>query len=792
MSQVDAPAPARPRVTMSTRAIVDVVVLTILSTIGVIGFATAFQDEGWLLAGLGGLFVGTAAALGAHFLRLGALTTMILALVAFFVFGSAFAAPHAALLGFIPTPDSLASLTIGSVFGWADILTLRAPVSLPEYVTAVPFVATWLVGVVTATLAARWLPPRRRTAWRAGMLLIGPLVLYVVGVLFGTEEPFFAAIRGISFAALALVWLGWRHTTSQKISANGNRILLRNKLVGTSVLVLSAILVGVVGGGLLAPQSDNRFVLREEVQPPFEPLNYPSPFSAFRKYTKTLEQTTLFTVSGLTAGQKLRLATLDTYDGIIWGVAGSSVASDGSGSFSLVGRNFPKAPLVTVGDTTKLSVTIADYADVWIPDIGYISSLQFADDDSSDAAEALRYNPATGTAVLTTGLRAGDSFTMTARLQKEFTTDELIDVPVANVVLPPVTNIPDVVTAKAKELAGTATTPIEQLRAIESALQTTGYLSHGAGGESANSRAGHGADRMIELITREPFIGDEEQYASAFALMARSFNYPARVVMGFDPKVSAAGGDVKVLGSHVTAWVEVAFEGVGWVPFYPTPDDTNIPQDQNPKPQSEPQPQVRQPPRTENDPNDLVAGVDIDDSDKDDEWFLQIPGWVWVVAASLLIPAALLFIPLLIIGLIKSRRMTKRRTAARGDVAAAGAWDELVDRFSELGYDVPTNLTRKNVAVDLQGQVGDDGSGLATIAREADEVVFSGQEIDEQRTSVLWTEAMAAVQLASAAVSSWRRLLARYRVSTARAWLSALTQRAAAEAEKLPTRKPRA
>ena len=778
--------PAKPRI--ATRAIVDIVVLTILSTIGIIGFATAYQDEGWVLAGIGGLLVGTGAAIGAHFLRLGAITTMLLAIIAFFLFGSAFAAPGAALFGVLPTLDSLASLSIGTIYGWADILTLRAPVSLPEYVTAVPYVATWLVGVVSTTLAVRWLPARRRTAWRAGLLLLGPLVLYVVGVLFGTEEPFFAAVRGITFAALALVWLGWRHTTSSKVGAQGNRLLLRNKLVGTSVLVISAVVVGIFGGALLAPQPDNRFVLREEVQPPFEPLNYPSPLGAYRKYTKTLEETTLFTVEGLQPGQKLRLATLDTYDGIIWGVAGSEVASDGSGAFSLVGRNFPKAPLATIDGASELTVTIDKYRDYWIPDIGYLSSLEFGGDESRADAEALRYNPATGTAVLTSGLAEGDSYSLTARMQRDYETDELLDVPVSSIALPPVSNIPDVLTAKAKELAGDAKTPIEQLRAIETALQTTGYLSHGAADDAVNSRAGHGADRMVDLITREPYIGDEEQYASAFALMARSFNYPARVVMGFDPKVETAGGTVKVLGAHVTAWTEVAFEGVGWVPFYPTPDDTDIPQDQNPKPQSEPQPQVRQPPRTEKDPNDLVAGVEIDDSEKDDDWFLQIPGWVWVVAISLLIPALIIFLPMLVVALLKTRREKRRRTAATGDVAAAGAWDELVDRFSELGYTVPANRTRKGVASDLAVQVGEAGAPLPLIARRADELVFGGETIEPERSVAIWTEAMGAVEAARVTVSRGRRLLSRYRVSTARAWLAALVARATSEAERLPRR----
>ena len=785
------PRPA-PRPRLRGRALVDVFVLSILSIIGIIGFTTAFQDQGWLVAGIGGLVVGTAAALGAHFLRLGTITTMLLAIIAFFLFGSAIAIPGQALFGVIPTLDSLAALTIGSVYGWADILTLRAPVSLPEYVTAVPYIATWFVGLVSTTLAARWLPTRKRTAWRLALLLLGPVILYIAGVLLGTEEPFFAAVRGITFAALALVWLGWRHTASQKISAQGNRVLLRNKLAGTATLVIAGILAGVFVGGALAPPADNRFVLREEVEPPFEPLNYPSPFSAYRKYTKTLETKTLFTVDGLEPNDRLRLATLDTYDGIIWGVAGSAVASDGSGAFSLVGRTFPKAPYFTKGQTSDITVTIEDYQDVWIPDIGYTSSLEFDGPEAKADAEALRYNPATGTAVLTTGLTTGDSYSLTGQQQRVFTAAELADTPVAAMNLPPVSNIPDVLQAKARELAGDAQDAAEQLTAIEQALRTTGFLSHGAADEGVNSRAGHGADRMVDLITLEPYVGDEEQYASAFALMARSFNYPARVVMGFKPDVPASGGPVKVTGANVTAWVEVAFEGVGWVAFDPTPEQTDVPRDPNPKPQSEPQPQVRQPPRTEKETNDLVAGVDIDDSDKDDEWFLQIPGWVWIVAGSLLIPAALIFIPLLIIAGLKARRLNRRRTRQSGDLAAAGAWDELVDQFSELGYEIPQNTTRKGVAVGLREQVGEAGAPLPTIAARTDEAVFSGVEVAPEITSAVWTEAMAAVEAARGALTGIQRILSRYRVSSARAWIGSLVAKAAAEAERLPRPKKQA
>ncbi len=173
--------------------------------------------------------------------------------------------------------------------------------------------------------------------------------------------------------------------------------------------------------------------------------------------------------------------------------------------------------------------------------------------------------------------------------------------PVARVELAPVTVIPDIVAAKALEYAGDAESPIEQLRAIELKLQSTGFFSRGTASDSAPSVAGHGADRITDLFTGDVMVGDEEQYASAFALMARSLGYPARVVMGFAPEVRDGGGAVEVTGHDVTAWVEVAFEGVGWVPFSPTPDQTDVPQDQNPKPKTEPQPQVRQPPRSSND-----------------------------------------------------------------------------------------------------------------------------------------------------------------------------------------------
>ena len=147
---------------------------------------------------------------------------------------------------------------------------------------------------------------------------------------------------------------------------------------------------------------------------------------------------------------------------------------------------------------------------------------------------------------------------------------------------------------------------------------------------------------------------------------------------------------------------------------------------------------------------------------------------------------------MLVIAAIKARRFNRRRTSATGDLAAAGAWDELVDQFSELGYEIPQNTTRKGVAVGLREQVGEAGAPLPTIAARTDEAVFSGVEVAPEITSAVWTEAMAAVEAARGALTGIQRILSRYRVSSARAWIGSLVAKAAAEAERLPRPKKQA
>ena len=79
----------------------------------------------------------------------------------------------------------------------------------------------------------------------------------------------------------------------------------------------------------------------------------------------------------------------------------------------------------------------------------------------------------------------------------------------------------------------------------------------------------------LEDFLFETRAGYCQQFASAYAALARSIGLPTRVAVGFtwgewDAERGADGAYV-VRGKHAHAWPEVYFAGTGWVRFEPTP-----------------------------------------------------------------------------------------------------------------------------------------------------------------------------------------------------------------------------
>ncbi len=683
----------------------NVAVIMGATIVGLAGYAADFEGGAYILPSLGGLLIGGAVAwLGAR-LRLSALLTAIAGIAAFFVLGTPFTMPALGIASVVPTARTLAGLAIGSIQGWADIVTLRAPIEAPYYLTVIPFVTAWIASLIGCSLALRWLHGRPRTPGRSLVALTPAIVVYATTVLIGTHDPFLPVVRGVILAALALVWIAWRQPTKANSSARARRALVRQRVVGTAIVAGGAIVAATLVGGLVTPPEDARFVLRDEIAPPFEPHDFPSPLSGFRHYTKDVNEDVLFTVTGMEPGETIRIATMDTYDGKLWDVTSGGLFADASGTFELVGVTLPEAEARSSEELRTVRVDIAEYSDIWVPLVGQPSAIEFADDVDLDST-ALRYNAGTRTGVVTTGLEPGMSYTLTVSSIVVPTDDQLAGIAVAQVNQPPMSSVPSIVSGKAEEYAGDAQSPLLVLRAIEHALKDEGFLSHGSGSDSAPSLAGHGADRLTVMFEKSVIIGDQEQYAAAFALMARELGYPARVVMGFAPEVAEGGGTVAVTGDDVTAWVEVPFEGFGWVAFFPTPDQMDVPRDEEPQPRAEPQPQVRQPPRSEDLQEEVGTPVQIEEpeDDEDEDASPLIPAWVWKVLIALAVPVVFYVVPWVVLAIAKARRRSRRRSRGPDHERAAGAWDEVEDSYAELGYSIAPNGTRIDRALDFEDQ----------------------------------------------------------------------------------------
>ena len=329
--------------------VVDTVLVALLGLLAASPLGDAYGGTRWLVAVGGGLLLGLAVALASSRLRLGAWTTALATVVAYLLLGPALAVPQQAASGVLPTPDALRTLLEGVVTAWRDSVTLFAPLGDDGNVLVVPYVIGLLTGLLSGLLL--W-----RSRWPGAAALV-VLAAFVVSAAFGDRLTELAPARGLALAIGLLVWTRWRATRDVRSSWSRR-------------LVLSALTLSVAGGaafGLTTLASGGvRDVLRDHVSPPFDPLEYPSPLSRYRAFydKKGLGERTMFTSTGLAKKDRVRIATMDRFDGIVWNLAGGIDAATRSGSF---GRMVP-AP--ESPRDRRVTITIQDYSGPWIPTFG--------------------------------------------------------------------------------------------------------------------------------------------------------------------------------------------------------------------------------------------------------------------------------------------------------------------------------------------------------------------------------------------------------------------------------------
>ncbi|WP_084515821.1 transglutaminase-like domain-containing protein [Microbacterium luticocti] len=738
------------------RRIVDVAAVAALLLVTVIGFWPTFGGPGYLLPALGGLSLGLGIAVVAARLRWGVLLTTAAAIVAYFVLGSALAVPYSAIIGVIPSLDSLQQLAAGVVTSWKALVTTVAPVSVADGFGIVPFLLLLIAAVLTGSLALRL----RHPAW--ALLPAGAALL--VQIALGTSTPAAPIVQGVVFAVTAVVWLALRQAwaPAQTVVSLGEtgqatRAGTRRRVALGAGIIAVAVAAGAVTGAVAAPVSP-RYVVRDVVIPPFDIHDYASPLQSFRAIVRDDRQTTLFTVQALPHNARVRLAVMDAYSGVVYNVSDAGFGS--SSAFSPVRANMsPDAK----GTPATVHIQMGALDGVWMPSVGAVQSMVFDGPRADDLRRAALYNEATSSALVTAGLTKGDGYELNTVVAARPSDKALAKVPVAPVRMPRQQGVPQEVAAVAAKATADARTPIEQVRALEKYLADGGFFSHGLENEP-RSLAGHGAARISALLQSRQMVGDDEQYATAMALMAGALGIPARVVMGFYPAEDEASGSVfSATGDDLHAWVEVPFTGVGWVAFDPTPPKDHVPTDQTTKPQTKPKPQVLQPPPPAQQPADEPPTVPADHGKKDDKnpagaILLAVLAAVGVSAGAVGVVAA----PFLVIGALKSSRRRRRRTAERPADRISGGWDELKDAALDYGTPVRAGATRSEDARVVAAAF--DRPAVTALAQHADARVWAPGEPTDAEVDEFWSHVDGIVDEVGAERGFWRRTRARFTV----------------------------
>ncbi|WP_344090278.1 transglutaminaseTgpA domain-containing protein [Microbacterium deminutum] len=669
-------------------------------------------------------------------------------------------------------------LTTGVLLAWKDLVTVDLPVGSYRNLL-VPALVVFLAGTC-AMLLLSW----RRDAFAYAAAPVG-IAMVSFGLFFGrttvsddwTVGPItlYAPVEtalGLATLLTSLLWLAWRtheerfralqraaafsgvRVSRRPSTADRRRTALGAGMIAVALVVVVALVPAVARGA-------QRDVLRAAVGPEVDLAAAVSPLAEYRAlFADARADDVLFTVASQgVLPERVRLATLDSYDGETYRSGGSD--SQEAGRFVRVPSELDAGP----GAPVEAQVTIEGLNGIWMPTAGRLSSVDFIGARASSLADRFFYSAAASAGVETagSGLERGDSYILHG-VEPARVDLSAIDAPgeVSKGVAAP----ESLRTWVKKHVTGSGG---GALAGLVSLLRERGYLSHGlpSAGKPAlwtqslpgyrfqPSASGHSLARIDALFTRlleretDPraaasgnyvaAVGDDEQFAVAVAMIARELGFPARVVVG--ARLTASDPDLPTCrngacrAQDLAVWTEVESSEGEWIPVDVTPQYAQSPslevtRQRDPENVTEVRPDSVQavvPPQPVQDdsgadtPPDQPAGVDL--------------AWLWPVlrtAAIVLLIAVLALGPfLVVIGAKAVRRRARRR---KGDpvVRIAGGWEEYVDAAVDAGRDAPRASTRPELADDLATP------SAAELAVVADQAVFSGASLANEDAVAFW------------------------------------------------------
>lgn len=703
---------------------IDAIALLALTVIGIVGFRVAYGGHAYLAAGAAGAVLGVVLSHVCQRARVPLLAVVAVAIFLFLLSGGLIS--QAGTLS-PPTLATLRAVASAVVQGWQQLLTTARPVGSSAGLLVLPYAAGLFSGVAGYSLA--------RLTSRVLLPAAAPAIVVALSILFGAGQPTAAVLQGAGFAGVCLAWAAVRqYRGTSPLTTIGRQRPWARIGAATAVLAVAGAGATVVGPWLPGAHAHPRVVLH--VAPPFDVTIYSSPLAGFRDFTQDVPPSVsvwdkeLFSTTGLPAGGRVRIAAMDTYDGLSWGVANAAASASTFAGFQRIGSLLPGS---VAGPVRTATIAIdSAYALPWLPDLAGTTGFAFTGPGGAGAQAALRFNVATTTGIVPGGLPAGLRYTVRAAgvpgpAAAQLASATPYGAPGQTIV------IPAAVQAFAQAHSDTANSPMAKVLALAAYLKGHGRYTNGGGGQS-DVTAGHGAGRLTSFLEARQIVGDDEQYAATMALLANAVGVPARVSL--DATVEANGS---VYGRDVRADVELELAGYGWVTLPASAFTSAVRPTLQQRTVIPPAAPVKVVPPRRNGAAPVAAANQSSAVSRS----TQAPaGQGFAIPAIVVILLRYAGIPLCAVAaiaaaLIMAKALRRRRRRGAGPPAArvAGAWRELLDLGRDLGLEPAAHATRREQASHAE-RGGLVNAVPAAVA--ADAAVFGPADPDDATAAGVW------------------------------------------------------
>jgi transglutaminase-like putative cysteine protease len=615
-----------------------------------------------------------------------------------------------------------------------------------------------LVGVLAAIGADRFAFGSRRPL----SALAAPLAVLTLSSALGDGHD--RAIYVVGFLVAACTFLltydpSRAATAASSGARSPSRPRRRSGGIGTAlpvavpVVALAALAAVVVGPRLPASGTEGLVELGERASAPNLPRVALSPLVHTWDDLRADPPVELFRVSA-TMPAYWRLTALDVYDGQSWSTTGrydrarGTLPGDGS-----------RGPVETL--TQTFSVT--GLGEFWLPAAYRPVTLDVA---------GARVNPETLALVTDQPQAAGLTYTVESALPRysggalarDDGTSGLPPEVERALTLP--RGLPAPVARLAQRATAGARTPYEQALALQNVLRTEFTYS-------TDVPPGHDEERLYRFLVQRK-EGYCEQFAAAFAWMARWLGLPTRVAVGYTPGTyDTATRSYRVTTAEAHAWPEVWFDGFGWVAFEPTPGRSE------PSPANhtgtydperyplhvEPGQAVQAAPDSFADQREVVedlpptpgaeagggagggpgAGPDASAGESGPTFSPETSAtWRLVrfaVAALLLVAVAVA------LNVVARRHLRARRRSQAGTRhQIVAAWADVARRLHALPLGLPTGATPRETAARAARRVPETAvTDLRDLARLVEQAVYAPGEMEGGRAAEAWEKRQAVV-----------------------------------------------